>query len=83
MSQNKFNDRTAAGNNVWGTASKQVQEIVALRSEITKMKGGLNLIPTILKKQFKANKNSNGGGGNDNANGIKPRNVSTLPRTKQ
>jgi hypothetical protein len=66
MAQNKFNDRTQADNNVWGTASKQVQEIVALKSEITKMKGGLNLIPTIFKKQFKANKNSNGGGGNDN-----------------
>jgi hypothetical protein len=66
MAQNKFNDRTQADNNVWGTASKQVQEIVALKSEITKMKGGLNLIPTIFKKQFKANNNSNGGGGNDN-----------------
>ena len=34
------------------------------------MKGGLNLISTILKKQFKAGKNSNGGGRTtDNVNG--------------
>lgn len=37
MAQNKFNDRTTAGNNVWGTASKQVQEIVALKAEVTRI----------------------------------------------
>ena len=65
LAQNKFNERTESNNNVWGTTSKQVQEIVALKAEVTRMKGGLNLIPKILQKH----KNSNGGGGNDNANG--------------
>ena len=65
LAQNKFNERTTSDNNVWGTASRQVQEIVALKAEVTKMKGGLNLIPKILQKH----RNSTGGGGHDNANG--------------
>ena len=43
LDQSKYNERTEADNNIWGTASKQVQEIVALKAEVTRMKGGLNL----------------------------------------
>ena len=39
LAKNMFNERTTSDNNVWGTAPKQVQEIVALKAEVAKMKG--------------------------------------------
>ena len=51
--------------NVWGMASRQFQDIIVLMSKMTKMRGGLNLIPKILKKHEAGctdcnNPNSNG-----------------------
>jgi hypothetical protein len=68
LAQNKYNERTETNNNVWDTASKHVQYIITLKAEVTRMKGGLNLIPKILKKH-NAGRNSDGGGGSDNSNG--------------
>ena len=48
--QNKYNEHTDTNNNVWGTASRRLQEIVELKVKMSKMRGGLNLIPKILKK---------------------------------
>ena len=53
LAQNKYNERTESSNNVWGTASKHVQEIVALKAEVKRMKGDLNLISEILDKHNK------------------------------
>ena len=59
FAHNKYNGCTEVSNCVRGTTSRDCQEIVALKSEMKNMKGGLSLVSIIPKKHLAGDMNKN------------------------
>ena len=86
FAQNKYNEQVKVRNNTRGTASRQNQEIVVLKDDMTKMGSGLNLVPKIFKKNLVGSTNNNRSGihpGNPTYNTSQAKNRMNLTAKKK